>query len=114
VIYTGTHDNNTTLGWFNALDQTSKSRMMNYYAWPQEYMPWPLIKSALQSTASLAILPMQDVLLLDSRARMNTPGTTKGNWVWRFEWETLRPDIKKYLSELNALYDRSRPAPDKR
>jgi 4-alpha-glucanotransferase len=106
VIYTGTHDNNTTLGWFNALDQTGKSLVMNYYAWPQEFMPWPLIKSALQSTASLAILPMQDALLLDSEARMNTPGTTEGNWVWRFQWETLKPDIKKYLLELNALYDR--------
>src|SRR5690606_9615606 len=84
VVYTGTHDNNTTLGWHNALSEEIQQRIADYYAHPQEAMPWPLIRSALASPARWAIVPLQDLLTLDADHRMNTPGTTEGNWRWRF------------------------------
>ncbi len=107
VVYTGTHDNNTSLGWFNELSETRQHHILNYYAWPQEAMPWPLIKSALASVAQLAIVPMQDLLALDSTHRMNTPGTVEGNWLWSFEWYQVNADLISYLAQLNSLYQRN-------
>jgi 4-alpha-glucanotransferase len=106
VVYTGTHDNNTTLGWFNGLTDTAKKRVYDYFGNPTDSMPALLMRSALASVASVAIIPMQDVLSLDGAHRMNTPGTTIGNWQWRFRWEQLRHDAAAKLRELNGLYDR--------
>lgn len=86
VVYTGTHDNDTTLGWWHRLDEATRQRVLAYLGHPHDPMPWPLIYAALESVASLVILPLQDVLGLGSEARMNTPGTTEGNWQWRFTW----------------------------
>lgn len=106
VVYTGTHDNNTTLGWFYNLDETAQQRILEYLQYPQEAMPWPLIFTALRSVCPTAILPMQDILGLDGSHRMNTPGTTEGNWHWRFDWEWIAPDLTKKLRRLNEMYAR--------
>lgn len=108
VVYTGTHDNDTTLGWYAELPENIKLRIANYYAKPQEPMPWPLIRSALASPARWAIVPLQDVLTLDGENRMNTPGTTEGNWRWRFDWHQVKDDLSAQLSAMNQLYHRAR------
>ena len=107
VVYTGTHDNDTTVGWSKALSSNTKDRLHQYLAWPGEQMPWPLIKSALSSVAKISILPMQDVLSLDGKHRMNTPGTIEGNWQWRFHWDQLSHELSGYLARLNDMYLRS-------
>lgn len=106
VVYTGTHDNDTTLGWYLALSNEQKRRVLNYYAWPQESMPWPMIKCALSSVAKLAIIPMQDILALDGKHRMNTPGTTQGNWLWQFTWDQISKELPAYIASLNEVYNR--------
>lgn len=106
VLYTGTHDNDTTLGWFNALEEDTKNHAMDYLGHPTEPMPWPLIRSALASVANLAVLPMQDILMLDGAHRMNTPGTPDGNWRWQFAWEQVAPDLAERLRHFISLYGR--------
>lgn len=93
AVYTGTHDNDTTLGWFRSLEPAMQEHVIGTLdEGPAEEMPWPLIRAACRSPAQLAILPMQDALHLESEARMNTPGTVgNGNWRWRFDWSQL-PD----------------------
>lgn len=107
VVYTGTHDNNTSLGWFYNLDDSSRQKVMEYLQFPRDAMPWPLIHAALQSVCHTCIIPMQDLLGLDGSHRMNTPGTTAGNWRWRFDWEWASSDLVGKLARLNKLYGRS-------
>lgn len=106
VVYTGTHDNNTTVGWYAQLSDDIRERIAQYYARPQEPMPWPLIRSALASPARWAIVPLQDLLALGAEHRMNTPGTTEGNWGWRFEWHQFDADLANRLRVMNRLYHR--------
>lgn len=106
VVYTGTHDNNTILGWFYNLDEAQQQRVYEYLHNPSDAMPWPLINSALKSVCPMAIIPMQDVLGLDGSHRMNTPGTVGDNWRWKFEWEWISPDLVTKLRHLNGLYGR--------
>lgn len=106
VVYSGTHDNNTTLGWFQAMNAEQKNHVLNYFAWPGEPMPWPIIKSALASPARWAILPLQDLLVLGAEHRMNVPGTTTGNWRWRFSWHQVGDSLPTYLHSLNRIYHR--------
>lgn len=106
VVYTGTHDNNTTLGWYNGLSEGIQQRIARYYANPEQPMPWPLIQSALASPARWAMVPLQDLLALDGAHRMNTPGTTEGNWQWRFDWSQVSATLAPQLRELNTLYQR--------
>jgi len=106
LVCTGTHDNNTTLGWFEGLPAVERERVLRYLGAPGEPMPWPLLRAALASVAGLAVLPMQDVLSLGGEHRLNTPGTTAGNWQWRFSWDWLHADLAADLRELNALYGR--------
>ena len=106
VVYTGTHDNDTTLGWYQSLPDGVQQHVQNYLGQPQEAMPWPMIRSALASVARLTILPMQDLLEQGSEHRMNTPGTTDGNWRWRFEWQQIDEALATRLKELMALYGR--------
>ncbi len=107
VVYTGTHDNDTTLGWFHNLTPEQKQYMDDYLGVPGEPMPWPLIRAALASVAHLAVIPMQDILMLGGEARMNTPGTLSGNWRWRFSWDQVTPDLSGRVRHLNRLYNRS-------
>ena len=106
VIYPGTHDNDTTVGWYDSLAAGSKEYVMEYLAYPREPMPWPLIRAALESVAQLSIVPMQDVLGLDGRHRMNTPGTSQGNWRWRFRWDQVPADLAGKLKRMAQIYQR--------
>lgn len=88
VVYTGTHDNDTTLSWFASLDQTAQRAVLDTLK-TTEAMPRALVQAALNSVARLAMIPMQDILQLGAGQRMNTPGTARGNWKWRFSWDQL-------------------------
>lgn len=107
VAYTGTHDNDTTLSWFQSRSADQQLRVVEYLGYGHEPMPQPLVRAALASVARLAIVPMQDVLALGLGHRMNMPGTTEGNWQWRFRWEQLTPDLVSWHRRANALYGRS-------
>lgn len=107
VVYTGTHDNDTTVGWFAGLTEEQKNVALDYFGYPGEAMPWPMIRSALSSVAKLAVIPMQDLLSQGSEHRMNTPGTSNGNWSWRFSWDQLPHDLSPRLAHLNRLYGRN-------
>lgn len=106
VVYTGTHDNDTTLGWYTSLDDPTREYVDEFLGRSREVMPWSMIRTALASRANLAILPMQDVMGLDGRYRMNTPGTTHGNWEWRFHWDQIEPDLGERLAHRVRLYGR--------
>ncbi|NOT84100.1 MAG: 4-alpha-glucanotransferase [Methylococcaceae bacterium] len=107
VVYTGTHDNNTTLGWFNALNDDEKHRVYETLGFPTLSMPLVLVREALASIANLVIIPMQDILELDAEHRMNTPGTMVGNWQWRFEWSQLSDEKIAHFRHWVELYARA-------
>jgi len=88
VVYTGTHDNDTTLGWWASLDTETKSSLSPLMR-PNETPPQALIRMAQTCNAMMSIVPLQDVLELDTSTRMNTPGTARGNWKWSFSWDDL-------------------------
>jgi 4-alpha-glucanotransferase len=106
LVYTGTHDNDTTLSWYTAAPQAVRERALDYLGLPGEDMPQPLIRAALASVAELAVLPVQDLLGLDGAARMNTPGTLRGNWTWRLAPGELVDSAAERLRGLLALYGR--------
>ena len=106
VVYTGTHDNDTTLGWYEGLDEDAQQRIYELLGNPPQAMPWALIEAALASTARLAILPMQDVLALGSEHRMNTPGTMNGNWCWRLDWAQVPRELASRLHEMLQRHGR--------
>lgn len=106
VVYTGTHDNDTTLGWYLSLDDDTRQYVDEYLGRSKEPMPWPLIRSALASHAELAIIPMQDLLGLDGAHRMNLPGTAEGNWGWRFHWDQMKADLTEKVRRRVAMYGR--------
>ena len=106
VVYTGTHDNDTTLGWFQGLNDDDKRRIYDYLGNSSQSMPNALIYAALSSVANLAIIPMQDILRLGSADRMNTPGTIEGNWRWRYDWSQLTEEKASYVAYLVRLFGR--------
>lgn len=108
VVYTGTHDNDTTLGWFNSLHPSTQEQVLDYFGYPSESMPWPMLRYALASVANLTIFPMQDVLGLGSEHRMNTPGINGGNWQWRFHWSQVSEEISNRLAYFTRRYGRRR------
>ena len=107
VVYTGTHDNDTTVGWYNALSADARNYVNDYLRCSGEPMPWPLISAALASVATLAVIPMQDVLALGSEHRMNIPGKPNGNWRWRFTWDQVGAGLAARLRRLCELYGRN-------
>jgi 4-alpha-glucanotransferase len=116
VVYTGTHDNDTVIGWFRGdyattLDTITRARehrhVLDYLGSDGTEINWDLVRLALMSVADTAIFPLQDILGLGSEARMNTPGTTLGNWGWRLTGGMLNKDIQKRLGEMTNLYGRS-------
>jgi 4-alpha-glucanotransferase len=106
VVYTGTHDNNTTLGWYQELSEEERSYVLDYLGNAVAEMPWSMVRTALMSVAALAIVPMQDVLGLDADGRMNTPGVDEGNWRWRFSWQEIPADLAQRMRHLVRLYGR--------
>lgn len=110
VVYSGTHDNDTTIGWYNTLDEKTQDHVRRYLNVSGDTISWDLVRAAIQSSAELAIVPIQDLMSLGSDARLNTPGAPMGNWQWRYQpyqldelWQNSAP----YLRELLALCDRS-------
>lgn len=109
VIYTGTHDNNTTLGWWLDDAQPAERANAQTYLGPVQHpaqIVWALMRAAARSVADICIFPMQDVLHLGSEARMNVPAAGHGNWTWRFGPGSLHPDLAEQLTELMAMTDR--------
>lgn len=106
VAYTGTHDNDTTLGWSENLSSEEQDKIYDYLGNPQTSIPCALIHAALGSVANLAVIPMQDILELGSEHRMNTPGTTTGNWTWRFHWDQVTSERTGKLKHLVSLSNR--------
>jgi 4-alpha-glucanotransferase len=107
VVYTGTHDNDTTLGWYLSLDAETRARADFYLSVPPLTMPGALIRTVLGSAGLLAVLPAQDLLGLGSAARTNTPGTASGNWQWRLPPGALTPELASSWARLNSVFGRS-------
>lgn len=117
VVYTGTHDNDTTMGWWNSTGEgdstrntddvaAEKERALRYLACTPDDMPWALIRAAMSSVADTVLIPMQDMLALGSEARMNMPGRTSGNWGFRFGWEQFDEARTQWLRGLVHTYER--------
>ncbi|HVN43961.1 MAG TPA: 4-alpha-glucanotransferase [Steroidobacteraceae bacterium] len=107
VVYTGTHDNDTTLGWYGALDATTRARVDLYLRLTPGAMPEALIRAALGSVGELAVIPLQDLLGLGSEARINTPGTTQRNWLWRVPAGALTAELAGRYAQLNRVFGRA-------
>ncbi|MCC5607300.1 4-alpha-glucanotransferase [Nostoc sp. CHAB 5834] len=108
VVYTGTHDNDTTVGWFNSANDYEKQNLLLYLgSISPEGIHWDLIRLALSSIANQAIIPLQDVLGLGNEARMNFPSTAEGNWGWRYQAEALRDELRDRLKVLTRLNGRA-------
>lgn len=110
VVYTGTHDNDTTLGWFQTLPDWHRHKVLAYIARDGHDIVWDLIRLALMSVADTAVFPLQDVLNLGGEARMNFPGRAEGNWAWRVRSEALRDEVADRLADLTVRYGRANPA----
>ena len=118
VVYTGTHDNDTAVGWLTAgvgdstrsVEDVAEERefLLAYLGTDGREINWDLIRTALASVATTAIIPLQDVLGCDSTARMNVPARESGNWGWRFEYEQLTPALRERLAKLTNVYGRDR------
>lgn len=109
VAYTGTHDNNTTLGWYRDGIGDEERRHIASYLGPlahENEIVWAMIRSAERSVADTCIIPLQDLLHLGSEARMNTPAGTEGNWSWRYHPEALHPDIALQMAAIVEMTDR--------
>lgn len=105
VIYTGTHDNNTTKGWYASATEQEGDHYRRYCNADGSNVTWDMIRMAFASTANTAIIPWQDVLNLDENYRMNMPGTNRGNWSFAFQWDMVNDgqiEGLRYLSELFA------------
>jgi 4-alpha-glucanotransferase len=109
VTYTGTHDNDTTAGWYGKASATELEYFHQYTNASDEEVAWRLIRLAWSSVAVYAIAPMQDFLNLGTRARMNLPGTPDGNWEWRMYQGDLTSNLAERIKGMNLLYNRCRP-----
>ena len=106
VVYTGTHDNDTTRGWFESRHGAERRHVLDYLHCQPERVVDAMIRAAQASVATMALIPMQDVLHLGSEARMNFPSRPDGNWGWRFTANDLRPETSAHLKALATLYGR--------
>lgn len=109
VAYTGTHDNDTTLGWWQTASATERHAARRYLGPQADFeIHWAMIQSLSQSQANTVIVPFQDVLGLDGAHRMNTPGVAHGCWQWRFDWRRVRSEARR-LAELTHAHGRNLP-----
>ena len=109
VAYTGTHDNNTSRGWYeNDASEKEKDYLRRYFSTDGWDVAWTMIRGIFASVAKVAIVPAQDLLSLDKEARMNYPGKARGNWSWRFRREMFTPHIEWRLKEITETYGRER------
>lgn len=107
VVYTGTHDNDTTVSWLEGIDEGQKHIIREYFNFPYDPLNQVLMSRTLASVAKLAVLPLQDIMGMGEGHRMNTPGTTEGNWQWRFTWEQLTDEAIAQVRHMNILYGRT-------
>jgi 4-alpha-glucanotransferase len=113
VVYTGTHDNNTTVGWFygGRISEAERQGVLNYLGHiSPEGVQWAMIRLALQSVANLAVIPLQDIFGLGEDSRMNLPGTMEQNWGWRYSAEMLHDGLAHQLADLTVTFGRISPA----
>lgn len=106
VCYTGTHDNDTTAGWYETASEASKDKIRRYMNTDGSSISWDFIRTCLSSISAYAIFPLQDVLQLGKEARMNIPGTCTGNWSFRFLKGALTSELAEQLKQLSQLYGR--------
>ena len=109
VVYPGTHDNDTTLGWYGSADEKTRDHVRRYLRVNGQDISGDFLRTAYASVCNLAIVAFQDLLGLGSAARFNSPGQPQGNWAWRFRSEelaVLQKNSAGYLRELAALYRR--------
>ena len=107
VAYTGTHDNDTTLGWYRSLGDWERGNVQRYLGRDGTDIVSDLVRLVYESVADLVVIPMQDVLQLGNEARMNRPGEPEGNWTWRFQWDQVHRDRSAWLRELTERYGRT-------
>ncbi|MFA5833487.1 MAG: 4-alpha-glucanotransferase [Bacteroidota bacterium] len=108
VVYSGTHDNDTTIGWFKSSTEREREFVKKYVGTDGKEIQWDLIRIASQSVADMAVFPFQDILGLGTEARMNMPGQALGNWSWRFQWDQVQPWHALKLYEISALTNRTK------
>lgn len=111
VVYTGTHDNTTTRGWYHEISAESRAFAREYMRIPaldEDTLSWNFIALAMSSVANLCMIPMQDYLCLDKEARINTPSTLGGNWTWRMEKGAFTEELAGQMKRLTVIYGRSR------
>ncbi|MCK5780781.1 MAG: 4-alpha-glucanotransferase, partial [Psychrilyobacter sp.] len=114
VAYTGTHDNETVVGWYENIMQHERDYVNHYL---NEYLGWgevtnnnihmAMIEGIWKSNANIAIAPMQDFLALDNRARINTPSTLGNNWKWRLKGDELKDELSNYIRDITIKYSRN-------
>jgi len=113
LVYTGTHDNNTSRGWFASATERERAHVLAYLSTTPRQVVWALIRAALASVADMAVIPLQDILRLGASARMNTPARPDGNWTWRCTAAQLAPTTAERLRVPTDLYGRA-PTPEHR
>ena len=106
VVYTGTHDNDTTRGWWHSTAPHERAFAARYLAADADDIHWAMIRAACNSVADMAVFPLQDVLGLDGAHRMNRPGSPVGNWAWRFEWAMVGDEPSRLLGAITAASGR--------
>jgi 4-alpha-glucanotransferase len=111
VVYTGTHDNDTTVGWFWSLSEAQREIVRSYMGHNANDIGWDMLRLALMSVADIAVAPLQDILRLGSEARTNVPGQAGGNWAWRFHAHDLNEGLAHGLRFLTHLYGRAARPP---
>jgi 4-alpha-glucanotransferase len=114
VVYTGTHDNDTTAGWLDTLSGADRSRVDEYIGSGRVAAVNDIIRLAFATTAQRCVVPLQDVLGLGSASRMNTPGRAEGNWKWRCPEELFMQDKLAFVKELAGIYGRKRLEQDRK
>ena len=108
VCYTGTHDNDTTVGWWNALPEAQKKQVADFVGTDgTEKIHWSLIRAAMSSVAGTVVVPLQDLLGLGTEARMNVPGRADGNWSWRCPVDALTDPLQRQLAQMTTVYGRA-------
>ncbi len=107
VVYSGTHDNDTTAGWYHSLSDAQRSRVSHYLGSRGDDTVGSLLRTVLMSVADTAIIPLQDLLRSGSETRMNVPGTAFGNWGWRFTWDMISCDLAGHVRDQVECYGRS-------
>ena len=109
VVYSGTHDNDTSLAWYDSLPQKTQDHVRHYLGVSGKNIGWDLFRASIKSVANYAIVPMQDLFSLGTEARFNNPGTESGNWIWRYSPEDLEAffhDSHAYVNDILKCYGR--------